>query len=196
MVRPHTMMAGIGRFLEGAGEIPPFADGYVDEEKMRLIWDKIFTFAVKHKPWIRKYWNNAEDQSNGFMRDGVVLGQVWDNPSQLLYKEGRPVRYLAPREGAFAWLDGLSMPKGAQNIDAIYEFINFASRPENGALLANETGYNSVALGALDHLTTENKKAYVSAYPGDAIDRLWSWPATKPWYREIRRQYLQRFVSA
>jgi len=196
MVRPHTMMAGIGRFLEGVGEIPPFIEGYSDEDKMRLIWDKILKFSVTHKPWIKKYWNNAEDQSDGFMRGGIVLGQVWENPSQSLFKEGRPVRYLAPREGAFAWLDGLSIPTGAKNIDAIYEFVKFAAQPENGALLANETGYNSAVSGAVNHLTNENKKAYNSAYPDDAIDRLWSWPSTKPWYRELRRQYLQKFVVA
>ncbi len=196
MGRPHSMMAGIGRYLEGKGDLPPFTEAYESEEKMRKIWDAITKFAVKHKPWIKQFWNDADGQINGFMQNGVVIGQTWDGPPLRLFKEGKPVRFLAPKEGAFTWVDGLAIPVGARNTDAIYEFIKFANKPEMGGLLANETGYNSVANGAADHLTAESKKAFASAYPGDALDKLWPWPATPSWYAEIRNQYRDKFVAA
>ncbi len=196
MGRPQSMLAGIGRYLEGAGKIQSFAEGYENEEKMRNVWDQITQFAIDHKSWVRRYWNDAEDQINGFMRDRVILGQVWDGPSQRMFKEGKPVRFLAPKEGAFTWMDGLSIPVGARNIDAIYEFIKYTNLPENAGLVANETGYNSVAVGAIDHLTSENKKAFISAYPEDALDRLWAWPATPSWYANLRDGYLDKFIKA
>ncbi|MBL4907886.1 MAG: extracellular solute-binding protein [Sneathiella sp.] len=196
MGRPHSMMAGIGRYLEGKGDLPPFTEAYESEEKMRKIWDKITKLAVEHKPWIKQFWNDADGQINGFMQNGVVLGQTWDGPPLRLFKENKPVRFMAPKEGAFTWLDGLAIPLGAKNIDAIYEFVNFANDPEISGLIANETGYNTVSTGAADYLTEDSKKAFASAYPGDALDKLWPWPATPSWYAEIRNQYRDKFVAA
>ena len=196
MGRPHSMMAGIGRWMEGTGELPPFIEAYSSEENMRKHWDKITAFAVEHKPWIKQLWNDADAQINGFMQNDVVLGQTWDGPPLRLFKEGEPVIYMAPQEGAFTWLDGLAIPQGAKNIDAIYAFIDFAYDPENAGMLANETGYNAVAIGADEYLSEEARRAFQAAYPGDALERLWPWPATPSWYAEMRAEYRDKFVAA
>ena len=59
-----------------------------------------------------------------------------------------------------------------------------------------KTGYNSVSKGAEEHLSEDAKKAFAAAYPGDALDRLWPWPATPSWYAELRAQYRDKFVAA
>ena len=33
------------------------------------------------------------------------------------------MNYTAPKEGAIAWLDGLSLLKAAKNVDQAYEFL-------------------------------------------------------------------------
>ena len=109
--RPHSMMAGIGRYLEGIGKLPPFVEAYKDEDSMRKIWEEITKFAVEHKPWVKQFWNDHDTQKTGFMQNGVILGQTWDGPAIELFKDDKPVQYMAPKEGAFAWLDGLCMPK-------------------------------------------------------------------------------------
>src|SRR3546814_18228085 len=83
---------------------------------------------------------------------------------------------MAPQEGAFAWLDGLSLPVGATNFDEAYEFLNYIYDSEVNGLIANETGYNPVSTGAENYLAPDAKKAFGDAYPGDALDRLWWWP--------------------
>lgn len=88
--RPHSMMAGIGRYLEGAGKLPPFVNAYKDENNMRKIWDEITKFAVEHKPWIKQFWNDHGTQKTGFMQNGVVLGQTWDGPAIELFKDDKP----------------------------------------------------------------------------------------------------------
>ena len=198
MGRPHSMMLGIGLYLDSSGKLPSnrMLDAYKDEATMRKIWDEITKFAVEHKPWLKQFWNDADAQINGFMQNDVVLGQTWDGPPLRLKKEGKPVTYMAPQEGALTWLDGLSMPIGATNIDEIYEYINYVYDAEVNGLIANETGYNPVAIGAENHLSPESKKAFSEAYPGDALDRLWWWPPSEPWYTEIRAEYRDKFVAA
>src|SRR3546814_17312614 len=79
------------------------------------------------------------------MQNDVVLGQTWDGPPLRLKKEGKPVTFMAPQEGAFAWLDGLSIPIGAKNFDETYTFLNYIYDSEVNGLIANETGYTPVS---------------------------------------------------
>ncbi len=196
--RPHSMMAGIGLYLDRIGKLPSnrMLDAYKDEDNMRRIWTEITKFAVERKPWIKQFWNDHNTQKAGFMQNGVVIGQTWDGPAMELKKEGKPVTYMAPQEGAFAWLDGLSIPIGARNIDAIYEFLKVSFTPETGGMLGNETGYNPVSVGSADHLDEASKKAFNEAYPEDALDRLWWWPAEPVWYASARAEFRDKFVAA
>lgn len=194
--RPHSMMAGIGRYLEGAGKLPPFTEAYKDEDSMRKIWEEITKFAVEHKPWVKQFWNDHDTQKTGFMQNGCVIGQTWDGPAIELFKAGDPVQYMAPKEGAFAWLDGLSMPVGAKNIDATYELLNAIYTVEAAADSAIKTGYNGTVTGYADHLDAKSKDAFNKAYPGDALSKLWWWPDEPAWYASIRAEYRDKFVAA
>lgn len=194
--RPHSMMAGIGRYLAEAGELPSFEEGYQSEIKMRKIWDVITAFAVEHKPWIKSFWNDHNTQKTNFMQNGVVLGQTWDGPAIELMKEGKPVQYMAPKEGAFAWLDGLCMPKGAKNKDQAYELLKHVYTKEAAADAAIVTGYNGVVSGATDLLDDASKKAFNTAYPDDALAKLWWWPDEPQWYAKIRAEYRDKFIAA
>ncbi len=198
MGRPHSMMLTMGLYLDRIGKLPSnrMLDAYKDEANMRRIWSEITKFAVEHKPWIKQFWNDADAQINGFMQNGVVLGQTWDGPPLRLKSEGKPVTYMAPMEGALTWLDGLSLPLGAKNIDGVYEFLKVLYTPENGGLLANETGYNSVAVDADKHLSEQSRKNFAEAYPDDALERLWWWPPEPTWYAGIRAEYRDKFVAA
>lgn len=194
--RPHSMMAGIGRYLAGAGKLPPFEEAYQSEEKMRKIWEGITAFAVEHKPWVKSFWNDHNTQKTNLMQNGVVLGQTWDGPAIELMKEGKPVQYMAPKEGAFAWLDGLCMPTGAKNKDQAYELLKHVYTKEAAADAAIVTGYNGVVTGAADLLDEASKNAFNTSYPGDALAKLWWWPDEPQWYAEIRAEYRDKFVAA
>ncbi len=198
MGRPHSMMLTMGLYLHRIGKLPSnrMLDGYKDEANMRRIWTEVTKFAVEHKPWLKLFWNDADAQKNGFLQNGVVLGQTWDGPPLALKSQGKPVTYMAPQEGALAWLDGLAMPLGAKNTDQIYEFLNFLYRPQIGGLLTNKTGYNSVVKGADKHLTAEAKRNFEEAYPEDALERLWWWPQEPLWYAGVRSEFRDKFVAA
>jgi len=194
--RPHSTMAGIGRHLAEIGKLPPFTEAYKNEESMRKIWEEITKFAVEHKPWIKAFWNDHNTQKSNFMQNGCVIGQTWDGPAIELMKEGKPVQYMAPKEGAFAWLDGLCMPTGAKNTEQAHAFVNAIYTAKAGAQMASNSGYNATVKGVADMLDAKSKETFNKAYPGDALARLWWWPDEPTWYAEIRAEYRDKFVAA
>ncbi len=196
MGRPHSMMAGIGRYLASQGTLPPFEDAYRDEETARKIWSEVTSFAIKRKNSVRIFWNDSNTQKEGFLHNGVVLAQTWDGPIIELKNEGEPVNYMAPKEGAFAWMDGFSMPIGATNIDQAYELISACYEAENAGIQASLSGYNATVKGAEAYISATAKQAFVDAYPEDAMENLWWWPAEPQWYADIRAEYRDAFLAA
>ena len=196
--RGHSFLLGIGLWWDASGKMPSnrMLDGYKDEENFKKLWDPILAFAIENKAFVKQFWDSADNTKSGLMENDVWIGQTWDGPPLSLKKEGKPVNYTAPKEGAIAWVDGLSLMKAAKNLDQVYEFINYLTTPEVSAQLAEGSGYNPVITGA-DALTSDvYKKNFQEAFPGDALKNLWPWPAEPGWYAEIRSQYVQQFQAA
>jgi spermidine/putrescine transport system substrate-binding protein len=99
-------------------------------------------------------------------------------------------------EGAMAWVDGMSMPKGAKNIDQVYAFVEYDYTPEASGSAVSKHGYNSPVVGAAKFAGEQYAKNFAEAYPEDALDRLNPWPAEAPWYADIRAQYVEKFQAA
>jgi len=196
--RGHSFLLGIGLWWDHSGQMPSnrMVDGYKDEESFKKLWDPILKFAIEHKPWVKQFWDSADNTKSGLMENDVWIGQTWDGPPLTLKKEGKPVSYQAPIEGAIVWLDGVSLMKSAKNTEQAYEFVNYLHTPEVNAQVSDGSNYNPVVTGA-DALTSAAfKKNFQEAYPGDALDRVWPWPAEPSWYAEIRSQYVDQFTAA
>jgi spermidine/putrescine transport system substrate-binding protein len=196
--RPHSLLLGIGLWMDGNGKLPTnrMLDSFKDEDSFKKIYDVLLPFAIEHKPWIKQFWDSADNTKSGLMENDVWIGQTWDGPALTLKKEGKPVSYQAPKEGAIAWLDGLSMVKAAANVDQIYEFLNYLETPEASAAVAEGSGYNPVVTGADALLSDVAKKNFQEAYPGDALKNLWHRPAEPPWFGDLRGAYADKFKSA
>jgi spermidine/putrescine transport system substrate-binding protein len=196
--RGHSFLLGIGLWWDYSGQMPTnrMLDGYKDADAFKKVWDPILKFAIEHKPWVKQFWDSADNTKSGLMENDVWLGQTWDGPPLSLKKEGKPVSYQAPIEGAIVWLDGLSLMKAAKNTDQAYEFVNYLHTPEVSAQVSDGSNYNPVVTGA-DALTSDAfKKNFQEAFPGDALDHVWPWPAEPGWYAEIRSQYVDQFTAA
>ncbi len=196
--RGHSFLLGIGLWWDATGKMPSnrMLDAYKDEDSFKKLWDPILAFAIEHKSWVKQFWDSADNTKTGLMENDVWIGQTWDGPPLSLKKEGKPVNYTSPKEGAIVWLDGLGITKAAKNTDQAYEFINYLMTPEVSAQLAEGSGYNPVVTGA-DALTSDvYKKNFQEAYPGDALKNVWHWPAEPTWLSEIRSQYVDQFKAA
>jgi spermidine/putrescine transport system substrate-binding protein len=196
--RGHSFLLGIGLWMDHSGQMPSnrMLDGYKDEASFKKVWDPILKFAIEHKSWVKQFWDSADNTKSGLMENDVWIGQTWDGPPLSLKKDGKPVSYQAPVEGAIVWLDGLALLKSAKNTEQVYEFINYLHTPEVSAKVSDGSNYNPVVTGA-DALTSPAfKKNFQEAYPGDALKNVWPWPAEPGWYAEIRSQYVDQFTAA
>jgi spermidine/putrescine transport system substrate-binding protein len=198
MIRPHSGMLGAGLYLETTGVLQPgdMRRAYRNEETMRPIWERLTAYCIENKAQIKLFWNDADTQKNGFLNEGVIVGQTWDGPPLAMKTEGEPVTYQAPKEGALAWVDGMSLSAAAQHLDQAYAFIDFCYLPEPAGRAIDSHGYNSAALGADRHAGGQYRKNFAEAYPGDALANLWPWPREPQWYADVRTEYENRFVSA
>jgi len=198
MMRPHSGMLGAGLYLETIGKLNPgdVWRAYQSEEKMRPVWEQITKFCIDNKKQIKLFWNDADSQKNGLLNEGVLVGQTWDGPPLALKSQGEPVTYQAPREGALAWVDGMSVPIGAENTDQIYAFVEYVFLPEPAGKAIDKHGYNSAVLGADKFASAQYAKNFAEAYPGDALQNLNPWPAEPQWYADVRTEYRNKFVNA
>ncbi|MEZ5591989.1 MAG: extracellular solute-binding protein [Gammaproteobacteria bacterium] len=198
MIRPHSGMLGAGLYLETTGQLEPGAmrKAYDDEETMRKTWETVTAFCIANKDQIKLFWNDADSQKNGFLNDGVVVGQTWDGPPLAMKTAGEPVTYQAPKEGALAWVDGMSLSAAAENIEQVYAFLSFCFEPEPAGKAIDKHGYNSAVLGADQFAGDQYKKNFAEAYPGDALSNLWPWPKEPQWYADVRTEYRNKFVNA
>ena len=100
------------------------------------------------------------------------------------------------KEGALAWVDGITLSAKAENIDEAYELINYSFTPEVGGQTINEIGYNSAVIGASDHYSDATKAISQAVYPGDTASKLNPWPPEPPWYADARAEYANKFETA
>ena len=196
-VRGHSGLVGLGLWLEAEGKLPrPLLDAFKSEEAMVEVYDAILAEAIACKGNIVQFWNNENEAQGAFRVNGCAIGQTWDSTGAALAKEGLPVGFVAPKEGALTWMEGVSIPKGAENLDQAYAFINWFLTPEAGAMYTNATSINSTAVGAADLTSDEAKAFFAAAYPDDALDKLWWWPIQESWFVTKRNEYQDRFLSA
>ena len=161
--RQKSLLMTIALYLDATGELPSnrAMDLYKTEADTRRIFGKCLEFAAARKKNIGAFWNNATEATAAFTDAGCTIGQTWDTTGILLHKDvDEKWIYTSPKEGALAWMDTMGIPSGAANLEQAYEFMNFLMTPEAGGMFANNTGYNSAAVGASTHLTAASKAAF------------------------------------
>jgi spermidine/putrescine transport system substrate-binding protein len=193
-VRPHSALAAMGRYLESLGKLPrPFIDGYTDMDAMTASWDVILAEAVRAKANVAQFWKGENDAQAAFRSNGCKLGLCWDSTGFNLGSEGLPFAYLAPKEGAFAWLQGYMLLKNAKNVAQAQAFASFIATPEGSALNAAALRANPAAKGAIDLADPKVTAFYKAAFPGDALSKLWWWPSASSEFLARRNGYADRY---
>lgn len=78
----------------------------------------------------------------------TALNMIWSGEGLNLQDEYPNLVYTIPKEGANFWIDSLTIPANAINVEGAEKFINFVSGKESALRIADEIGY-----------TTPNKEA-------------------------------------
>jgi spermidine/putrescine transport system substrate-binding protein len=198
--RQKSVLVSLALYLDATGEVKSdrAMDLYKSEDDAKRVFEACTDFAIKHKANIGAFWNNGTEATSAFTDAGCKIGQTWDNTGTDLHlKVDEKWRYTMPKEGGLGWLDTVAIPSHAENTEQAYEFINFILSPEMGGIFANTIGYNSVAVGASEHLDDSKKTTFKMSYPEQsAIDNLWWWPAQTPFFAELRSLYSEKLTNA
>ncbi|MBT9385381.1 extracellular solute-binding protein [Pseudooceanicola sp. CBS1P-1] len=197
-LRPTSGLLGLGLWLDATGKLPSnrMLDCYKDPDTMRKIYEEIYAFAVGKKANFKQFWDSADSIRAGFTQNGCLVGQTWDGPVKSMAKAGEPVAFVAPQEGALTWMDGFALSAAARNTDEVYAFFDYILKPETAGKICSLGGYNPSVKGASDFLSAEDKTLFTQAYPEDALDKLWWYPASPEWFNPIRNEYAERFKVA
>jgi spermidine/putrescine transport system substrate-binding protein len=196
-LRAHSSLAAMGRVLDDQGKLPkPWAEGYKDEATMRQLWDIALAEATKRKANVVQFWNGENDAQAAFKTNGCTLGLTWDSTGFNLSRDNGPYGFIAPKEGAFAWLQGFFLMKNAKNVEQAHEWANFLASAEGSALHAKTFSANPTAKGAIDLADPAVVAFYKASYPGDALEKLYWWPAQAAWFIKLRGEYADKWKAA
>jgi spermidine/putrescine transport system substrate-binding protein len=99
---------------------------------------------------IRRFHGNDyfDDLSNGNF--AATIG--WSGDVASIARDNPAVRFVFPETGATAWADTMVLPKGAKNVDAAAQWMNFVYDPEQAAQITKYVGYVSPVDGVRDEL--------------------------------------------
>ena len=117
---------------------------------------------------------NSDSPANPFIEGEVNIGMLWNGSAYIARQEGIPIEMVWPKEGAIFWMDSLSIPANARNVDGAMQLIDFLLRPEIAARVAEEIGYPTPNKEAKKLLPTEvvNDK---SLYPDEETIKQGEW---------------------
>ncbi|WP_439816064.1 extracellular solute-binding protein [Zavarzinia sp. CC-PAN008] len=196
-LRAHSGLVGIGLMLEAQGKLPaPMRESFTSEETMVKNYDVIIATAIAARKSVAQFWTDENSAQGAFRANGCVIGQNWDTSAGAMQKEGLNIGYVAPKEGALAWLQNWVVPAKAANLDQAYAWLSWFNSAQGSAYWAQSFSANPVAKGSDDEMPAESKAFLAASYPGDALEKLWWWPAQPTWFVTKRNEYADRFMSA
>ena len=77
---------------------------------------------------------------------------AWSGDIVQLQAERPDIRFVIPAEGGIRWFDSMVVPKGARNVDAAGDWLNFVYNPENAARITIGVQYISPVMGVREVL--------------------------------------------
>ena len=137
---------------------------------------------------------NSDNPANPYMEGEVNLGMVWNGSAWVARQAGTPLEVVWPKEGGIFWMDSLSIPANAKNVDGALKLINFLLRPEVAKQVAETIGYPTPNLAARKMLSPEvaNDK---SLYPDAATIQKGEWQNDVGSASTLYEEYYQKLKA-
>ncbi|MGD9919764.1 MAG: extracellular solute-binding protein [Paenirhodobacter sp.] len=112
---------------------------FCSEDKAEM--KKVYDLLKAQKPDVAAY---SSDNIENRIGSGEVAAHFWwDGNSLKTRLDGANIEYAMPKEGLVGWLDSYVVPKGAANVDAAKQFIDFMAEEENATEQYNYYAHSS-----------------------------------------------------
>ncbi len=127
---------------------------------------------------------------------------AWSGGVLQLQAERPDLRFVFPAEGGMRWFDSMIIPKGAANVAAAGDFMNFVYDPVNAAKITSFVRYVSPVIGVKEELERAGGDAAQLAaspilFPDDATRRrLYFWSGTTPTEEQVLQTRFSKLTSA
>lgn len=192
-MREDTAFVAAGRALEAKGKLPfSFNDSYRFEARMIANYDVISAFLMNHAKHVGRFWFSEEEGTDAFRSGDCVIGYSWDSTIAQLNRENLPYGFLAPSEGTNCYLQNFVLGARADPGSA-QDWIAWVNTPKGGALYAKALGVNPTASGATDLMHCDDRAFFATAYPAEALAKLWWQPEQPLWFVQNRGHYARAY---
>ena len=109
----------------------------------------------------------GDEGKNKMINGEAALMTAWAGDAMVMLEENPDLAFALPKEGTNYFVDGIVIPKNAENVAQAYQYIDFLCRPEIAAMNAEYIGYSTPISAAREMLPDEIKNSEV-AYPDEA----------------------------
>lgn len=113
----------------------------------------------EQRPLLRFYSNDLTAIEQALATGEVVAAVAWNQSFTALKKQGVPVKFMQPREGAMTWVCGLCIMKDSPHREKAHEFIDAALDPRSRAWEIREIGFGSATQAGFDLVDEETLAA-------------------------------------
>jgi len=117
--------------------------------------EKVADLLRKQRPLVLQYYDDVTTMEQALASGELVAAITWNETPTRLKKQGVPVKFASPKEGALTWVCGAVLNVDAQNYDKAHDVINSLISPESGRFLIDEYGYGHSNLKAFDLVSEE-----------------------------------------
>ena len=126
------------------------------------------------KHWLLKLRDNlkaydSDSPKNFLISKEASLAVLWNAEGALANLENDRIENIFPIEGTALSTDNFAVPKGAKNINELYEFIDYILRPEVMAEIINFYPYKSINMLSYDYFDDDYKNNLAANFSSDVV---------------------------
>lgn len=77
------------------------------------------------------FFNSYQEMATAFAKEEIMYSGLWDGRTYTFQKQGLPVEFIYPEEGALAWIGYLVIANGTRHMSAAEKLINHILSPES-----------------------------------------------------------------
>lgn len=143
--------------------------GYSMNETDTAKLDEIKAQTLSLKDNVKLY--DSDSPKSALISGDCAAGYCWNAEIALAMDENPSIEIVYPEEGAYLFMDNWAIPKGAKNVEAATEFINYMLKAETAQAVSEEFPYLQPNDAAVELLGEDYVNNLAKNVPADVIEK-------------------------